>query len=190
MRENWCRPSGTCSIFPLYPGLTPWAKICRRSAAGFLRIPDHRPPRNLVLTHTLKPRFIFNGLRGPKGALFHGSTDKSEFFSKLFSRYVRGGQTPGAKAVRSWRNLTASLKRCPDTNHSSLRRQGSRHDSDATLSPRPRSALQSPPAFFLWFPARTTPPSRNRSPCTPQIRRTWLSSHTYRRWGGTTPRWL
>jgi hypothetical protein len=34
----------------------------------------------------LKPRLIFNGLRGPKGPLFHGSTDKSEFFSKLFSR--------------------------------------------------------------------------------------------------------
>jgi hypothetical protein len=31
----------------------------------------------------LKPRLIFNGLRGPKGPLFHGSTDKSEFFSKL-----------------------------------------------------------------------------------------------------------
>jgi len=32
----------------------------------------------------LKPRLIFNGLRGPKGPLFHGSTDKSEFFSKLW----------------------------------------------------------------------------------------------------------
>jgi hypothetical protein len=31
----------------------------------------------------LKPRLIFNGFRGPKGPLFHGSTDKAEFFSKL-----------------------------------------------------------------------------------------------------------
>jgi hypothetical protein len=30
----------------------------------------------------LKPRLIFSGLRGPKGPLFHGSADKSEFFSK------------------------------------------------------------------------------------------------------------
>src|SRR5215467_3321235 len=27
VRGSFCRPYGTCSKFPLYPGLTPWAKI-------------------------------------------------------------------------------------------------------------------------------------------------------------------
>src|SRR5579872_1472590 len=34
----------------------------------------------------LKPRLIFNGLRGPKGPLFHGSTDKSEFSANCEAR--------------------------------------------------------------------------------------------------------
>ena len=33
--DNWCRPYGTRSSFPPYPGLTFRANICRRSAAGF-----------------------------------------------------------------------------------------------------------------------------------------------------------
>jgi hypothetical protein len=41
----------------------------------------------------LKPGLIFNGLRGPKGPLFHGSTGKSEFFqqtAKLVSGSGKG----------------------------------------------------------------------------------------------------
>ena len=34
VRENLCRPSGTRLVFPLYPGLTSWAKLFGRSAAG------------------------------------------------------------------------------------------------------------------------------------------------------------
>ena len=30
----FCRPSGTWSSFLAYPGLTPWANICRRPAAA------------------------------------------------------------------------------------------------------------------------------------------------------------
>jgi DNA-directed RNA polymerase subunit RPC12/RpoP len=35
VRENWCRPVGTRSLFPPYPALPCRAITCRRFAAGF-----------------------------------------------------------------------------------------------------------------------------------------------------------
>jgi hypothetical protein len=40
-RESECRPSGTGSLFTLYPGLTSWANVYRRSAAEIWRILRH-----------------------------------------------------------------------------------------------------------------------------------------------------
>src|ERR1039458_3561178 len=46
MRENWCRPFGTGSLFPPYPALTCRAITCRRFAAGFWWCWFHRFPRS------------------------------------------------------------------------------------------------------------------------------------------------
>jgi hypothetical protein len=66
--ENLCRPSGTHVYSPLYPGLTPWAKLFRRAAAGLRWIRVHRFPRNLVVTHRPKPAFLL-GLSGKAEAV-------------------------------------------------------------------------------------------------------------------------
>jgi hypothetical protein len=53
VRENLCRPSGTRSDFPLYPGLTSWANIFRPSGAGILQILFHSsPPQSSSHAHT------------------------------------------------------------------------------------------------------------------------------------------
>ena len=52
VRDNQCHPYGTRARFPLYPGLTPWANIFRRFAAGVWKILLDRQPQILVLTHT------------------------------------------------------------------------------------------------------------------------------------------
>ena len=55
MGRSFCRPSGIRSKNPLYPGLTPWAKLFRRSAAGFfvlyapLRFAENQPSRAQAL---------------------------------------------------------------------------------------------------------------------------------------------
>ena len=63
VHENLCRSSGTHVYSPLYPGLTPWAKLFRRAAAGLRRTLVHRFSRNPVVTHRLKPAFLL-GLSG------------------------------------------------------------------------------------------------------------------------------
>jgi len=59
VRENWCRPYGTRSLFPLAPGT---------SVPGFHMPPlrgwnpvslSHLCAHNSVLTHTLKPELVW-----------------------------------------------------------------------------------------------------------------------------------
>ena len=50
--ETRCRPSGTRSTFSLYPGLTPWANLFRRSAAEFSSRLLHCYRKKLVPTHS------------------------------------------------------------------------------------------------------------------------------------------
>src|ERR1019366_868715 len=77
VRENWCRPFGTRSLFPLYPALTCRAITCRRFAAGFWWCLFHRSPRNPVLMHSLKPSSEGELYRSAKSA----APPKSELFS-------------------------------------------------------------------------------------------------------------
>ncbi len=58
VHDSLCRPYGTRGYFQLYPGLTPWAKLFRRPAAGLRRSPVHRFPKKLVLVHALSPSFV------------------------------------------------------------------------------------------------------------------------------------
>ncbi len=58
-------------LFPLYPGLTSWAKLFRRSAAGLRWISVHSSPRNPVLTQSLKPALGLALFGGPEGPVFH-----------------------------------------------------------------------------------------------------------------------
>jgi hypothetical protein len=54
VRGNSCRPYGTRSGFPLFPGPTPWAITSRRFAAASYWVFGHRHSQDLVLTLTLE----------------------------------------------------------------------------------------------------------------------------------------
>jgi hypothetical protein len=54
MCENLCRPYGARVVFPLYPGLTPWANTNSAPAGLIFSHSIHRGKRNMVLTHSLK----------------------------------------------------------------------------------------------------------------------------------------
>jgi len=53
VRQNCVVPEGTQVDFPLYPGLTPWAKTNSAPAGLIFSHSIHRGKRNIALTQTL-----------------------------------------------------------------------------------------------------------------------------------------
>jgi hypothetical protein len=79
----WCRPSGTRSLSRRYPGLTPWANMCRPCGAGvwWLNLiacpaiqfhPDLSDPTTLTFALPLRPS-IESNVCCPRSKLQAGS---------------------------------------------------------------------------------------------------------------------
>src|ERR1035441_7120816 len=89
VRENWCRPFGTRSLFPPYPALTCRAITCRRFAAGFW----WSPSATLVVQQELFSKASLSTRRVcPLGELVHTAGLSAR---KSLQQAAKGGRRRG-----------------------------------------------------------------------------------------------